>query len=117
MNSKRPESSLPDRFIELRIALEALYLDGKSNTEMAFRLATHGALYAGATTQERRGNHEALLEAYKLSSRAVHGGTLKDSAENKRVLKRAQDLCREGMVRSLREDEAPNWTDMIVGAG
>ena len=115
VNSKRPESSLADQFIELRIALEALYLDGESNTEMAFRLATHGALYAGGAIEERRRNYEALREAYKLSSRAVHAGTLKDSSEIKGVLKRAQDLCRKGIVRSLRGDEAPNWTDMILG--
>ena len=115
VNSKRPESSLADRFIELRIALEALYLDGDSNTEMAFRLATHGALYAGGAIEERRRNHETLRKAYKLSSRAVHAGTLKDLSEIKGVLKRAQDLCRKGIVRSLRGDEAPNWTDMILG--
>lgn len=116
VNSKRPESSLPDRFIELRIALEALYLDGKGNTEMAFRLATHGALYAGGTIEERRRNHETLRKAYNLSSRAVHAGTLKDSSETKGVLKKAQDLCREGIVKRLRGEEAPNWTDMILSA-
>ena len=116
MNSKRPESSLPDRFIELRIALEALYLDGKNNTEMAFRLAINGALYAGGTIEERRRNLKTLREAYNLSSRAVHAGTLKESSQNKGVLKRAQDLCREGIVRRLREDKDLNWTDKILGA-
>ena len=114
MNSKRPESSLADRFIELRIALEALYLDGKSNTEMAFRLATHGALYAGGTIEERRRNHETLRKAYNQSSRAVHAGTLKDSSEN--VLKKAQELCREGIIKRLREGDVPDWSDMILGA-
>ena len=116
VNSKRPESSLPDRFIELRIALEALYLDGKNNTEMAFRLAINGALYAGGTIEERRRNLKTLREAYNLSSRAVHAGTLKESPQNKGVLKRAQDLCREGIVRRLREDKDLNWTDKILGA-
>ena len=83
---------------------------------MAFRLATHGALYAGGTIEKRRRNHEVLRKAYNLSSRAMHAGTLKDSSENKGVLKRAQHLCREGVVRRLRRDEAPNWTDMILGA-
>ena len=114
VNSKRPESSLADRFIELRIALEALYLDGKSNTEMGFRLATHGALYAGGTIEERRRSRETLREAYNLSSRAVHAGTLKPSSEG--VLKKAQEICREGIVKRLREDDAPDWSDLILGA-
>ena len=114
VNSKRPESSLADRFIDLRIALEALYLDGKSNTEMAFRLATHGALYAGGTIEERRRNYETLRKAYNLSSRAVHAGVLKGSSEG--VLKKAQDLCREGIIKGLRGGDAPDWSDMILGA-
>ena len=114
VNSTRPEASLADRFIELRIALEALYLDRNRNTEMGFRLATHGALYAGGTIEERRRNHETLRKAYDQSSRAVHAGTLKDSSEA--VLEKAQDLCREGIVKRLRGGDAPNWSDLILGA-
>ena len=113
VSSTRPEATLADRFIELRIALEALYLDQKNHTELAFRLATHGALYAGGTIEERRRNHGTLGEAYKLSSRAVHAGTLKASSEA--VLKKAQDLCREGIIKRLRGGAAPDWSDLILG--
>ena len=103
-----------DRFAKKWGFLPKHYLDGKSNTEMAFRLATHGALYAGGTIEERRRNHETLRKAYNLSSRAVHAGTLKASSEG--VLKKAQDLCREGVIKRIGESDVQDWSDIILGA-
>lgn len=115
VRSTRPEASLQEQFIDLRVALEALYLDGRSNTEMAFRLATHGALYAGGTIEERHRNHQALRKAYNIASRAVHAGTVEDSDANRELLKTVQDLCRTGIVKRLAEDREPIWTDIILG--
>ena len=60
VSSKRPEASLQDQFIDLRIALEALYLDGSSRNEMSFRIATYGAWHQGGEAEERCRNDEAL---------------------------------------------------------
>ena len=79
-----------------------------------FTQALHGALYAGGTIEERRRNHETLRKAYNLSSRAVHAGTLKASSEG--VLKKAQDLCREGVIKRIGESDVQDWSDIILGA-
>ena len=115
VNSKRPEASLPDRFIDLRIALEALYLDGKSRAEMAFRIATYGAWHSGGSVEDRCRNHAALRKAYNLSSAAVHAGRVKDSEENRELLKTVQRLCRAGIIERLKEDSRPDWTRRILG--
>ena len=115
VNSMRPEATLQDQFIELRIALEALFLDGKSQTEMSFRMATRGAWYAGGNIQVRRRNHKALVKAYRVSSAAIHAGAVEDSDANRGLLKTIQSLCRAGVIQRLSEDWEPNWEDMILG--
>ena len=115
VNSKRPEASLQDRFIDLRTALEALYLGGDSRNEKSFRIATYGAWYAGGSIEVRRENHAALRKAYSVSSAAVHAGKVKDSDANRNLLKTVQSLCRAGIIKRLAEDGKPNWTDMILG--
>ena len=115
VNSKRPEASLQDQFIDLRIALEALYLDGSSKTEIAFRIATYGAWHTGGSIEERCRNHKALRQAYSRSSAAVHAGRVGDTQENRELLKKVQGLCRAGIIKRLAEENAPDWTREILG--
>ena len=115
VSSKRPEASLQDRFIDLRIALEALYLDGSSRSEMSFRIATYGAWHKGGEIEERCRNHEALRKAYNLSSSAVHAGRVRDSEDNRALLKTVQDLCRAGIIKRLAEETAPDWARTMLG--
>ena len=115
VSSKRPESTLPDRFIDLRIALEALYLDGDSGGEKAYRLASRGAWHAGGEIETRRINFDALRKAYNVSSIAIHAGTVKDNQAHRDLLDRAQSLCRAGVVKRLAEDAKPDWTNLILG--
>ena len=117
-NSKRPESSLPDQFIELRIALEALYLKDRSG-EKGFRLATYGAWHVGTNFKERMKHHKTLLKMYKIASAAVHASELKDKdkKENRRLLTASQDLCRAGILKIINERREFDWNEMILGAG
>lgn len=113
MASKR-EKNLVDQFIELRIALEALYLRGDSN-ELGFRLANYGAWHLGADFDERHEYREILHKAYRLGSRAVHAVEVAASEENRKLLAGAQGLCRKGILKSLDEAGEPNWDDLILG--
>ena len=117
-NSKRPESSLPDQFIELRIALEALYLKDRSG-EKGFRLATYGAWHLGTNFKERIKHHKTLLKMYKIASDAVHASELKDKdkEENRRLLTTGQGLCRAGILKIINEGREFDWNEMILGAG
>ena len=113
MASKR-RTSYANQFIELRIALESLYLRGNYG-ELGFRVANYGAWHLGADFEERWQYQEVLRRVYGLASRAVHAGEVDGTEENRNLLTAAQDLCRKGILKRLYESEEPNWNEMILG--
>ena len=113
MSSKR-QAGLADCFIDLRIALESLYLN-QSGPELGFRLATHAAWHLGADADERQAHHQTLRDAYRIASTAVHRGEVANTEENRRLLADAQDLCRLGILKRLEEDGEPDWNALILG--
>ncbi len=56
-----------------------------------------------------------LLQVYKLASSAVHGRDVKRSDKNEAFLENAQTFCRKGIMKRLREQENPQWNDIIMG--
>ena len=114
MNSKRSSADLADRFIDLRIALEALYL-GDGGTELGFRLATRGAWHLGTNFDERKAYHKILRDVYNAASNAVHTGRADPTEKNHQLLSDAQDLCRSGILKRLNEGAAPDWNTLILG--
>ena len=114
IKSKSSESSFSDQLIDLRIALEALYLDHNEG-ELRFRLASHGAWHISEYMEERKVNFRMLLQVFKLASGAVHGGDLKATDKNKTLLEDAQVLCQKGIMKRLREEKDPKWNDVIMG--
>ena len=105
--SKGHERSQVDKFIDLRVALESLYLHNIGNEkyrgEMRLRLALCGAWHLGVTFEERQRIFRKLRDAYDTASRVVHGGELKRTTETEELLSDAQDLCRRGILKVLRE--------------
>ena len=80
MNNIRGQA---DRFIDLRIALESLFLPQQPEQELKFRLAVSGAWLVGKDAADRRRVWNTLRNAYDLASTAVHGGVLKKKGKNK----------------------------------
>ena len=115
MRSKQ-HTSYADQFIELRIALEALYLK-RGGGELGFRVANYGAWHLGADFDKRCQYQKILHQAYSQASTAIHAGEVKNTPKNRDLLTAAQDLCREGILKRLNESEEPNWTEMILGKG
>lgn len=115
--SKRsmPFPSYSDCFVELRMALEALYLNDVSG-ELKFRLASRGAWHLGRDIDERREYYDTFRRVYDLTSKAVHAGDIGFDAKTHGLLEAGQDICRMGILQSLEETEAPDWTAMILGA-
>lgn len=110
ISSKRPFVSLADLFIDLRIALEALYLSG-AGSEMRFRLALFGAWDLGTDFQKRRRYYDLLRQAYDLGSKAVHTGNIEDTAEIRANLADAHAACREAILKRLAEFERQPWDE------
>lgn len=116
--SKESFNGLADQFIDLRVALEALYLnslDSKYRGEMRFRLALCGAWHLGAGVEERKSIRKTLLDAYDIGSSAVHGGTLDYNADNQSLLSEGQRLCRLGILKILEEGPPVDWSALIMG--
>ena len=114
MRSKS-RAGIADQLIELRIALESLYVPD-TRGEARFRLSTHGAWHLGATFEERREYQRILRDAYDLASTAVHTGEVEHTDENHDLLVSAQALCREGILKRLDENPAPDWSALVLGA-
>ena len=115
LSSKGPRD-LADRLIDLRIALEALFLDHSDNAELAFRLATRGAWYLGEGVHERKRISGDLRNVYRAASRVIHAGSPGGDARDQATLHRAQDLCRSAILRMMDESGKLEWGDIIMGA-
>ena len=116
--SRESSGTISDQFIDLRVALEALYLKkfkGEQNVEMTFRLALFGAWHLGVGVEERRTIRRTLRDAYGIGSRAVHGQDLKFNEKNRGLLSEGQRLCRLGMLKVLEEGEPDDWEELILG--
>ena len=105
--------SVPDQLIELRVALEALYLRD-SGGELSYRLAARGAWHLGVSVEARKSHYQTLREVYRRASKVVHGQQLKDTELVDSLVKDGQDACREGILKMLKEGE-PDWNDLLLG--
>ena len=115
--SKRLYAPLEDRYIDLRIALETLYLKdfiNEHSAEMRFRLSLFGAWHLGSTLDDRRDIRKALRDAYDAASATVHSGEIPNNT--KADLGKVQDLCRQGILKFFREGAPEDWGDLILGA-
>lgn len=118
MTSKDFGRPLADQFIDLRIALEALYLQDFQNgnsQEMRFRLALFGSWHLGVDFENRKRIRKSFRDAYDTASQAVHSGTLKPDAGEGQSLSQTQDLCRQGILKLLRDGPPRDWGDLVLG--
>ena len=107
-----------EQLIELRIALEAVFLKGdERDGEKRHRLAVRGAWFLGETLKDRRAYFDALRVVYDYASHVIHGGRPKpkpgrDMAQDIALV---QDLCRRAILRMARPEHAVDWNEMILG--
>ena len=111
VKSKRP-GPVEDGLIELRIALEATFIDGWG--ELRYRTALHGATHGNKTPAERRQDFKTLNDIYNDASRVVHGGRLKDGIRSRKRLDRAQRICRQSMLKIINDGRYPDWTELVL---
>ena len=111
----RSISSPPlDCVVDLRAALEALYLDSGHN-ELAFRLATTAARHLKASVDERREVQRTLTRFCNLASKVVHKGDVDlDDETNAQLVRRASRLCRDGILKILEDRSTPDWSDLLL---
>ena len=101
-----------DRVVDLRIALEALYL-GSSEAELGFRLSVTGARHLGKSLEGRKEIRSSLAKFYRLASKVIHGAALAED-ENYPLFYKAATLCRDGILKILEERSQPDWTELLL---
>lgn len=109
--------TLEDQAIELRIALEALFLSGaKGSGELNFRLALHAARDIGIDAADREKWFKAAKEAYNIGSQAIHRGGFKstDREWNRQIIAEGQELCSEGIKKRIKQRCNPDWDKVIL---
>ena len=117
--SKESDGTIGDHFVDLRIALESLFLQDfpKEHTqEMRFRLALFGAWFLGSNFAERKEYRKTLRDAYDVASGAVHGREVKYDEKNLDLLTKSQVLCRKGIFKLLEEGPPDDWGDLVLGS-
>ncbi len=117
VKSKQPDATFLDKWIDLRIALEALFLPDDAKGEKSFRLAITGARYLGRDMTERQEYRRQLSKVYDRASKAIHASDVESSEQNKSLLAAGQDLCRKGILKRLEQDEAPDWDAFLLEDG
>ncbi len=118
--SKRA-TTVEDRLVELRIALESVLLpdDRGAVGEKRHRLAIRGAWLLGETLEQRKSHFRSLRDAYDFASSVLHAGKLNRKGEEARdkAITEAQDICRAAILRIAKDQAVPDWTDIVLGKG
>lgn len=104
-----------DAFIDLRIALEALYA-GEGQSEMRFRTSTHGALHLGSGYADRKRYRDLIKKVYDRASRIVHAGALRFTPEMSDLLTDGQAACREGILKCLASGSEVDLDRLMFGS-
>ena len=105
---------LVDKFIDLGIALESLYLGGIRD-ELRFRLALHAAWHLGTNVAKRERLMRDFRKVYDLRSSAVHSGSVEDTKTARGVLSRTQECCRWAIVDIISRKRFPDWNELVLG--
>ena len=112
MNSLRRQHHVGDQLIEIRVALESLYAAGGTH-ETSLRVAYHGARHLGRNLQERRTLYRDLKDIYNTASTVIHGGRPKPKKATD-LVKRANAIIRDALLKVLEDGEIPDWTDVML---
>ena len=120
IKSKTLEAPI-DKIIDLGIAFEALYLSDV-NEELTFRLGVRAAWYLGNDEKHRKELLKMFGDIYRCRSNAVHSGKLDETVRfgGERIpiskfVAKAQDLCRDSIMRILEKEKYPDWNSLILG--
>ena len=111
-----------NQMIDLGIAFEALYVPDRGRGEIRFKLAVRAAWHLGTNKDDRPALMKDFKEIYDWRSKAVHSGKLdqtvkfrEDSIPVSDFIERAQDLCRESIIKILDDEKFPDWNSLILG--
>jgi len=112
-----------DKMIDLRIAFESLYLPKDNIEQLSFQFRLRAAWHLGKGKIDRSILIDEFKAIYILCSKAVHNGEVPkrikirkgESVPTSEFIPRAQDLCRQSIIKILEDGEFPDWNNLILG--
>ena len=107
--TKSLQGDFADRFIDLRIALEALYAPDGGSGEVSYRLQTRCAKHMATSFDERMGIVSDVKDFYNIASRFAHGDLVVPAdrppePKHLRRLERVQQICRDALIKIVRKN-------------
>ncbi len=120
----KAEQNLVDKIIDLGIALESLYLPKGNVDQLSFQLCLRTSWHLGKCKGDRERLMDEFKAIYNLRSQAVHNGSVPErikvrSGEERiatsEFIPKAQDLCRQSIMKILEDGEFPDWNTLILG--
>ena len=99
-----------DRFIDLRIALEALYAPDGGSGEVSYRLQTRCTRHMAKSFDDRKAIVSDIKDFYGTASRFAHGDLVASAGKSpkpkhQRQLERAQEICRDALIEIVKENK------------
>ncbi len=123
IKSKTSANSV-DRMIDLGIALEGIYLPAENIEQLSFQFRLCASWHLGKNQADRQKLIAEFKAIYSLRSKAVHNGEVPPTVKIRKgekpmptseFIPRAQDLCRDSIIKILEDGEFPDWNDLILG--
>ena len=112
-----------DKIIDLGIALESLYLPKNNVEQLSFQFRLHAAWHLGKDKADRKMLIDEFKAIYTLRSKAVHNGEVpykikirkgEEPIATTTFISKAQDLCRDSIIKILEDGKFPDWNDLIL---
>ena len=112
-----------DKIIDLGIGLEALYLPKNKTDQLSLSLRLRASWHLGKDKKDRKKLMDEFKAIYDWRSTVVHTGKLPNKTkrtpftpeEVEMFITRAQDLCRQSILKILEDAEFPDWNNLILG--
>ena len=119
----KAEDNPVDKMIDLGIAFEALYLPKDNIDQLAFQFRLRASWHLGEDKTDREKLIDEFNAIYTLRSKAVHNGEIPkrikirtgESVPTSEFIPKAQDLCRQSILKILEDGEFPDWNNLILG--
>ena len=103
-----------DKWIDLGIAMESIFLNEGNNTEVGYRLRLNVARYLGETVSERQQLMGLFRRIYDFRSKAVHQGTVSGGQNMLKTLTDAQAYCQKAIVKIIKDGGFPDWEQIAL---
>lgn len=102
--------------INLRTAMESLFLDPEANQELSHRVSIRAALLLSENIQERQKVYKQIKNAYNFGSKAVHTGRIKSKNLNsvEKDLRVAIELVIKAVKIIIKKPDI-NWAQVELG--